>query len=40
MNRVAGAGVIEGEFKQRRCRQAGAGAAESDPRRGQMPQIA
>jgi hypothetical protein len=32
--------VIEGEFKQRLRRQAGAGAAEPDPRRGQKPQIA
>jgi hypothetical protein len=40
MNGIAGAGVIQGEFEQRRCRQAGAGAAEPDSCRGQMPQIA
>ena len=40
MNGVAGARVIEREVEQRLGRQAGAGAAEPDARRRQVPQIA
>ena len=39
MNGVAGAGMIEREFKQRSGRQARAGAAKPDPRRREIPQM-
>ena len=40
MNGVAGARMVEREVEQRLGRQAGAGAAKPDARRGQVPQIA
>jgi hypothetical protein len=40
MNGVAGARVVERKGEQRLGRQAGAGPAEPDPRRRQIPQIA